>query len=283
MPATPADGDEHHVGLERLRLAAGRRLDRDLARRARFLDCGHLVPELEAHALLGQDLLHLAGDLGIKAGQDAVEELDDRDLRAEPPPHRAELQPDDAGADHEQPLRHLRQRQRAGGGDDRLFVDVDAGQRRHVGAGGNDHGLGLERLLLAVDEGDLDLARAGNAGRAVEVVHLVLAQQERHPVDVALHALVLEGHHLAEVELRLDLDPHVAQAVARLLEKLGSVQQRLGRDAADVEAGAAVGGPLLDHGDLEAELAGADGADVAAGAGSDDDEVEGAQDGVLTD
>ena len=31
------------------------------------------------------------------------------DLGAEPPPDGAELQPDDAGADHQQPLRHLRQ------------------------------------------------------------------------------------------------------------------------------------------------------------------------------
>ncbi len=52
------------------------------------------------------------------------------------------------------------------------------------------------------------------------------------------------------------------------------MQQRLGRDAADVEAGAAEGGALLDAGHLQAELGGADGADIAAGAGADDDDVE---------
>lgn len=55
----------------------------------------------------------------------------------------------------------------------------------------------------------------------------------------------------------------------------GGVQQGLGRDAADIQAGAAQGGAFIDEGDLEAELGGAEGANVAAGAGADDDEVEG--------
>src|SRR5205814_5021256 len=46
-----------------------------------------------------------------------------------------------------------------------------------------------------------------------------------------------------------------------------------GGDAADVEAGAAQRRPLLDAGDFEAELGGADGGDVAAGAGPDHDQV----------
>ena len=62
-------------------------------------------------------------DLAVHAGQDAVEEFDHRHLGAEPPPHRAELEPDDAGADHQQLLRHLVERQRAGRRDDPLLVD----------------------------------------------------------------------------------------------------------------------------------------------------------------
>ena len=51
------------------------------------------------------------------------------------------------------------------------------------------------------------------------------------------------------------------------------MQQRLGRDAADIEAGAAVGGALLDHGDLHAELRRADGGDIAARPGADHDDI----------
>src|SRR5438874_12954944 len=55
---------------------------------------------------------------------------------------------------------------------------------------------------------------------------------------------------------------------------LGRAQQRLGRNAAPVEADAAEIGFFHDRG-LEAELGGADGGDIAAGAGADDDDVEG--------
>ena len=43
-----------------------------------------------------------ARDLVVHAGKNAIEELDHLDLRAEPPPHAAELEADHAGADHEQ-------------------------------------------------------------------------------------------------------------------------------------------------------------------------------------
>ena len=87
-----------------------------------------LLGELEAHALLHQDALQGARHLGVGAGQDAVEELDHHHLGAEPAPHRAELQADHAGADHQQALGHLGQSERAGRGDDRRLVDGDAGQ-----------------------------------------------------------------------------------------------------------------------------------------------------------
>ena len=65
------------------------------------------------------------------------------------------------------------------------------------------------------------------------------------------------------------------EVVARLLEQMRGLQQRLGRDAADIEAGAAEGGALLDHRHLHAELGGADRRHIAARTGADHDEVEG--------
>src|SRR5690242_4440444 len=55
---------------------------------------------------------------------------------------------------------------------------------------------------------------------------------------------------------------------------LGRAQQCFGRDAAPIQADAAEIRFLDDRG-LEAELRGADRGDVAAGAGADDDDVEG--------
>src|SRR5687767_12080204 len=53
------------------------------------------------------------------------------------------------------------------------------------------------------------------------------------------------------------------------------MQHRLRRNAANVETGAAERLVLLDDRDLHAELRGADRAHVAAGSGTDDDEVVG--------
>ena len=78
----------------------------------------------------------------------------------------------------------------------------------------------------------------------------------------------------------LHADAVVGEVVAGVLEVLARLQQRLARDAADVGAGAArrraaLGVlPLVDAGGVEAELRGADGGDVAAGAAADDDDVE---------
>ena len=129
---------------------------------------------------------------------------------------------------------------------------------------------------LAVGGFDLDLAGRGDAADAVHGIDLVLLEQEGDAFDVAVDARVLELHHGGKVELRrADVDAHLVEHVAGLFIELGGMQQRLRRNAADVEAGAAEGVILLDHRNLHAELRCADGADIAAGPGADDDEVIG--------
>ena len=130
-----------------------------------------------------------------------------------------------------------------------------------------------KRLLLALVVGDLDLAGRGDAGRALNRVDLVLLQQELDAVDIAFNTGVLEGEHGGKVESRLHLDAHLAETVRRFREALARMQQCLGGDAADIEAGAAMGGALLDHRDLHAKLRRADRADIAAGPRADDDKV----------
>ena len=116
---TAADRDQDDVGLDHLGGAAGGRLDRDLERVAAGIDAGDLARQAEGHPLPLQDALGLAGDLAVGAREDAIEELDHGDLAAEPAPDRAELEADDAGADHQQPPRHRGKDERPGRGDDR--------------------------------------------------------------------------------------------------------------------------------------------------------------------
>src|SRR6185437_11684334 len=94
-----ANTDQHHVGFQRLRLAAGGRLDLSDQRLARRVDAGDLGAELECKALLLEDALELLGHLTVHARQDAIEKFHDSNLRTKPVPYRSELEPDHAGAD----------------------------------------------------------------------------------------------------------------------------------------------------------------------------------------
>mmetsp|Transcript_35881 Transcript_35881/g.108442 ORF Transcript_35881/g.108442 Transcript_35881/m.108442 type:complete len:233 (-) Transcript_35881:465-1163(-) len=147
--------DEHDVGVDRLLAPPGRGLGAHLQALALPLHAGHLGFHLELDALLFEDRHELLCDLPVDAqAADAAEELDDRDLGAEPGPHRAELQPDDAAADDRQLGGHLVQGQRTGARDNGLLVELNAWQAHHVGSCGQHDVLGLDRLLAAVQEGN---------------------------------------------------------------------------------------------------------------------------------
>ena len=147
-------------------------------------------------------------------------------------------------------------------------------QRRHVGAGGDDDVLGADGLALAVIQ-DLDLAVADQAAEALQPRHLVLAEQELDALGEVRDHLVLAAHQGREVELDLaGLHAVLRQLVAGHRVEVRGLQQRLGRDAADIEAGAAEGAALLDAGGLQAQLRRLDGADIAARAAADHHHVE---------
>ena len=80
-------------------------------------------------------------------------------------------------------------------------------------------------------------------------------------------------HDGVEVEADpVGLEPEVLRALHQV-EYFGRSQQRLGGDAAPVQADAAKLG-AFDHGDLQAQLRAADRADVAAWTGADHHHVE---------
>ena len=123
-----ADRDDHDIGLQRFRRAALGRFDIHFQLGLGLLDAGDLGAELEGEALFLEGPLGFLGDFGVGRRQDAVEILDDGHFRAEPRPDRAHLEPDHAGADQHQFLRHGLQAEGADIGDNALLVDLDAGQ-----------------------------------------------------------------------------------------------------------------------------------------------------------
>jgi hypothetical protein len=119
------------------------------------------------------------------------------------------------------------------------------------------------------------------SAEAVERGDLVGLEQHRDAAGELLHDLVLAADHRRHVDLRvLEADAVVAEQVAQVPELARGVEQRLRRDAADAQAGAAerrlavLAERRVDAGDLHAQLGGADRGVVAGGAGADHDDVE---------
>ena len=120
------------------------------------------------------------------------------------------------------------------------------------------------------------LKRAGARQPAVALDHrdTVLLHQVLDAAGELIRDLARIGDHLLDIDRDVsDGDAEVAEPVEGVAE-LGDPEQRLGRDASPVEADAA-GAIAFDHGGLQAELAGPDRRDIAAGAGADDDNVKG--------
>ena len=172
---------------------------------------------------------------------------------------------------------HLGEGEGAGAVDDDagFVVDGDAGEGGDGGAGGDDdvfcrHDFGAPALVR-----DIDAVWGLEGGVALEPVDLVLFEQEFDAAGQFLHRRRLLAHQHGQVER--DAGGHNAKlghrAVGGFFEEFAAVEQRLGGDAADVEAGAAQCGAAFGAGDLQAKLRGADGRDIAAGAGTDDEDV----------
>ena len=183
------------------------------------------------------------------------QKFDDGDLRAEPRPDRAELQTDRARADDEELFRHLVQRDGLVAADDPLAVELEEGQLDRHAAGGEENILRLERSLRAVLAGDFDRVAVDQLAEALHHLDLVFLHQVGDAAGELAHDFALALHHRAEIDLDVAGDDAVrGEAFLGEMEMLGRGQQRLARNAADVEARAAERLVLLDDGGLEAEL-----------------------------
>ena len=149
-------------------------------------------------------------------------------------------------------------------------VGLEPGQQLGAGAGGDDDlggGHGLPRGL------NPDGLLREQLAPALDHLDPVLTHQEGHPVHQLGDDLPAAGDGGAEIGS--DLASCDAELIG-LLEQpkhVGVAQQRLGGDAAPVEADAAQSLALLDHGDRHPQLGRPNGGDVAAGARSDDGQI----------
>ena len=134
-------------------------------------------------------------------------------------------------------------------------------------------------LVSIVWPGPLSGVTSTLPGAAIEpvprkVVILFFLNRNSMPETFAVTVSSLCASICGEVEARRHLDAELLELVPGLFIELRGMQQRLGRNAPDIEAGAAEGRPLLDHRHLHAELRSADRGDITARPRTDYREVE---------
>ena len=131
--------------------------------------------------------------------------------------------------------------------------------------------------LLALAFGGLDRDAAGRGDRAqtLERRDLVSLHQRFHAAVHRLHDLVLAREHLRQIEADVvQNDAVFGRFLFRENKMVARSEERLARDATDVEAGAAEFLVFLDDGRFQTQLRRANRRDVAAGSRADDDDIK---------
>src|SRR2546422_713182 len=260
-----ADGHERLLGFD----LAGVGFD-DHARAPRR-HRGHFHAGLHLDGPAPERPRELLRDLLVLNGHKAGQRLEDRHVGTVGGVDIGELDADRAGADHNDGLGRPLAPHGAVGGDHRLLVDRDAGQRLRLGARGEDHRLGLDRLGPTCPRHLHGVARLEDAATRDER-DLVLPEQEldalRHAVGDA--AAPLDRLRVVRLEA-CEPDAELRGALEEVHD-LGVAQERLGRDAAPVQADAA-GPVVLDGRHRKTELRAADRGDVTPRSRADDGDV----------
>ena len=225
-------------------------------------------------ALLAERLLELRRHGFVFDRHETRQQFDNRHLAAEAAEDRRELHADGAAAQDHDRFGHFLQVDGFVAGDDARAIDRDPRNAPRRRSGRDDDFLAREqRLGVAFEHVDAALSR--QARRALDPVDLVLLEQELDALGQAADDPVLPLLHLRHV----DRDRGLADGNPPFLRVLDDLQrvrvleQGLGGNAPPQQAGAAERLLLLDDGDLQAELRGADGGHVPAGARADDDDV----------
>jgi hypothetical protein len=157
------------------------------------------------------------------------------------------LQTDDTATDDDHLLGNLRESKGTSAGDDALLIDVQAGEGRGLGTGGDDDVLSAEGLLTTLEEVDLDGVGIDKGTGTLDVVDTVLLEEELDTLGKTGDGVILGLHHLLEVELDItDLDTALFRVMEDLMVEVGVVEEGLGGDTADVQASTTETATLLD-------------------------------------
>ena len=161
------------------------------------------------------------------------------------------------------------------------IVDGNLRQRTRYGTGRHDDVFGFDNGFFAFVI-DFDLVGiavfSGKRSRTEQAGYFVFLEQEFHAAGELGYDGVFARNHFRRVKFDVaDADAVFGEIMLRGVEMFAGLQQGFGRNAADVQAGAAQRGRIacfvdarIDTGGFETQLGGADGGNVSAGACADD-------------
>src|SRR3954447_10375893 len=264
-----ARGHEHLLRLNRLALAAALQLERHLVLGYRGLLDLDARPHLDAALLVA--LGECVGGFGILQGQNPRKHLDQGDLGAKGVEDVGELATNRSGADDSHGGGGLLQEERFVRTDHRALVDLesDLGYAFDPGPRGNDQCFPGLILVLAY----LHCAIGAEHAAALDHSDFVLFYEKLDPLGVLLRHAARTTHRDPIVGLDAsDLDTQFLRVVTHEVGDIGAVQQRLGGDAADIDAYPSEL-VALDYGRGESELRRPDSADITGRSAANDDHV----------
>ena len=266
----PPDGEQHPLRLDAPLAVTGLHQQTVTLRRA--LDALEGGAGENVHTATGQGAGEEAADRLVLAGGNAGQGLDHRHASTEAVKNRRELQPDGAAA-HDGDAAGGRLKGESGIAVEQRRV-VGAGQLQGAGggAGGDDDGVGRQLADGAGLAAHQDPVRTHQAAAARHHLDAGLAQQAGDACAQGLHHAVLAAEEERHVHRRLTHNNAKGGGVLDRLQHPDALQQRLGRDAAAVEAGAAQVVPFH-QGDGATQSGCPQGGHITGGTAADDQDA----------
>ena len=221
------NSDQNDVSLEDLAVCQG-----DLSAVSVLLDLLEEGAGVELDAALLEGTLQDLDDCGVLVRDQVGQTLNDGDVHAHSVPHGCELATNHAAAEHDSALGQVVHLQSLGGGQDAALN----GQTEGLGdrTGSQDDVLAL--VLHTVNGDGVLSGELALAGNDLDALHL---QQASETLELTGNDAVLVVAHLAHLDgLQHGVNANLG-GFACIFSQFGSVQVRLGGDAAGVQAGAA--------------------------------------------
>ena len=223
----------------------------------------------DLESLLLKRVSESLANLNIEEGANTISVLEDGHFSSESGIHTTKLEANNTTADDGHFLRDLLELKSTSGADNVFLVKLEArGGRQFVRlrAGSNNGVLDTDSVLATIVEVNTDLVVVVELTPSLDVVDIVLLEKVLDATGKAVNTLLLGLHELREVESdRASVDTEVLKGMLSLVELVSRVEESLGGNAANVEAGTAESATLLNADSLHAFLTSLDGSDVAAG------------------